>query len=62
MATDASPWQRFWRSPWLWLVLTLINWWSFSTVHSNVRGIYFAAAVICSINFFVKGDAKWGRP
>jgi hypothetical protein len=57
-------WQRFWRSPWTWLVLTIINgqkldhyqahWYG----HLLIYGVFF----ICLLNFLLRGNGRWGEP
>jgi hypothetical protein len=55
-----SLWQRFWNSPWTWLVPTVFyGWFLTQPGHDWLTWIVF---IVSGLNFFQNADERWGKP
>lgn len=58
----ASPWQRFWRSPWTYLGLMAWMGWAITSDHGWWVILDVVLFFYWGVRFFQMADKKWGKP
>lgn len=64
VTTRPTLWQRFWRSPWTWLAFSINEGTAFFHGWQTgwQRWCAFVLWIAFALEFFIKGDKRWGRP
>lgn len=63
LTPDPTLWQRFWRSPWTWLVLALVLAQGAWPWHPGTGPVVTAVVGLwCVVQFFGCADKRWGKP
>ena len=62
-ADTPTLWQRFWRSPWTWLVFAIGQSFALGGHQSGWSQLaHWGLFILFLVNFLQKANARWGKP